>query len=423
MIEQSLPFKVKLNLNKLNKNNLFFDKLYNYEHTIDTGINVKYAENMSYIFKKKVNLIHYLPITHKNSVTKVLINTPDASCSKIFYNNFTLVRPFARNYLDHQIDDKIATLSNDFESESNFFSYNCYLDQKDYVNHLSNELVVDSYIGESRSNEVESDNSVLISGWLDLSLHNNLSSLTKTLLHVKYIKRINMFFFNDFLYFFSKLIDSKTLIKSKDNLEQNSINIFFKIKRSMHVIRILFMQYYGWTYETHRTYSKYFSLIKPYIPLDYVWFLEYNTMLFLIKIKLSNSMNYSNFLIHNNLIYNNSLLSLSKWSYINISSYTQFIICEWSYYKIIKFIDLLNKFIKNIVYFYKIRTINYYNQNTISNNYFRLKFLFFKYLECDYKILTFILLPLTDCRFYYNYVMLNWFNYWNHKIATWKYLT
>jgi hypothetical protein len=210
-------------------------------------------------------------------------------------------------------------------------------------------------------------------------------------------------------------------------LEENNINIFYKIKKSMYFIRIILMEYFGWIFKTHQRYNRYFSIVKPITPLDYIWFLEYNTLLFLIKIKLSNSIQYSVFLVKNNFIYNNVTSSFSRWSYLTINSYTQFIISEWSYFSTIKFISRLNEFIKNISYFYKIK-LNLSLNNNIKKifcikNYYRLKLMFFKYLECDYKIMTFILLPLKSSKLYYNYVMLNWFNYWNHKIANWKYLT
>jgi hypothetical protein len=40
-----------------------------------------------------------------------------------------------------------------------------------------------------------------------------------------------------------------------------------------------------------------------------------------------------------------------------------------------------------------------------SNNY-TFKYLFFKYIEIDYKILTFILLPIISYKLYYNYILL-----------------
>jgi hypothetical protein len=85
----------------------------------------------------------------------------------------------------------------------------------------------------------------LINGWVDINQNKSLNYLTKSLLHIKYIKDVNSFLFNDFLYFFNKLIDINCNLHYTDDLEENNINIFYKIKKSMYFIRIILMEYFG----------------------------------------------------------------------------------------------------------------------------------------------------------------------------------
>lgn len=377
--------------------------------------------NATSLFKKvktldDLNLKKFLPFNEKKNLKKKLF--------LLNHNIFSALTnlPFKKNFLKKiSFIESIKTFQPDSSSRI-FFNYNAHIDL--FSTFKNNLIKYNEYSKEKQNNSfinltLNNDN-ILIKGWYSLNI-NKKTFLTKSLLNIKYIRSLNDFLINDFLLFFCFYF--VTPLSTTSNLEKNHINMFFKIKRTIHLLRITFMQYFNLNFEKHKNMNIFFFFLKSFSTLNYVWFLEYNVLIFLMKIKTSNSLIFSSFLIKNNFIFSNKILFFTKFSYITTNCYIQCIISEWSFFKLLGFIHTLSNFIKKITFF-KNKILNFKDsKNKTLLNYYSLKFLFFKYLETDYKTLTFIPLPISNYKLYYNYIMLTWFNYWNHKIITWKFLS
>ena len=389
-----------------------FDK----KKIFEKPLNIIFHKTKILFFNEEFNLFKIFPKNYPNNIKK-----------KIFFLNhnvFNFDNYFTSLSQTNKNSSEISYIKNSQQnnSEKFFFNYgpfhNLYnLFKKKFFK--KNSYFLEKYDNPELNFNIN-DDFILISSWGG-SKKKNTNSICKTLLNIKYIKSLSNYIVNDFFLFFSIYSETPKILNF--DLEKNHINLFFKIKVTIHLLRITFLQYFNINFETHKKINRFFLILKSFSTLNYIWFLEYNILIFLIKIKVSNSLVYSHFLIKHNFIFSNKIVYFNKWSYLPTNSYIQCIISEWSFFKLLSFIFKLNDFVDHISFNrYKISDF-LRNKNSNCLKYYQLKFLFFKYLETDYKCLTFIPLPISNYRLYYNYILLTWFNYWNHKIITWKFMS
>lgn len=397
--------------------------------------NLMFSEIDSKLFK-----LNYLFFNKINKKKKFFINlnfNGDGFSKYVFYKNIYFNKvDFSYFLKSYYINNNAISLNND---DGVFNNLNTFFFKSSMPYLYDNFLILSQNFSTNLKNNI--DSYLLISDWGYCEfLFNKNSLLIRSLLNIKFLRSIPEYQINDLILFFNNVQYSTTDVdeNNDDNengiynendliIDDNLINIFFKIKRSIHVIRVLFLEFFSVRFKTKQKIDLYFFSFRSYSTLSYIWFLEYNILMFLIKIKLSNSIKFSNFIINNSLIFNNKINNFDRWTFITINTYTQFIICRWSFYKIFNQINIINNFIKS--WSQILNTNKILQQKNIPlvdkkyMNIYTFKFIFFKFLESDYKIFTFILLPINNSKMYYNYILLLWFNYWNHKITTWKFLS
>lgn len=251
----------------------------------------------------------------------------------------------------------------------------------------------------------------------------------KKLFHVKYFSN-----FKEFIYFELNSCYSLTSFTTYKPYNMwgdfYKINMFFRVKTSVNHIRWFTLKQLNIIFKNNYQINTFFFGMKYFSVLNYIWLIEWSFLLFLIKIKLSNSIMYSLFLIFSSIINHNGCFYLTRWSVVTI---TTPIIIIFSYLSLLQF--KLNFLRFNTLYFFfisfnrylkKIRRFYTSLYNTLPNKIYSLYYyqiVAFKYLEIDFKSLIFILLPLSNWKYFYCFIFFRWMNYWNNRIHNWKFLT
>lgn len=175
-------------------------------------------------------------------------------------------------------------------------------------------------------------------------------------------------------------------------------NFFYRIKRSMLRFRYHFLLFFGIKFCSHKTANDFFELFKHLTPLNYLWFLEHSAKLFLIKTKVTSTLTLAHYYVRNSYFFSSCKEYLGKWVYLDYNSVNQVLLNNVLLNKVKLFlknkkksmIGSKNKLKKVSKYFRKrFRVFTTDNYKTIFN---RMQVL--RFVESDYKILTFIALPL-----------------------------
>lgn len=253
------------------------------------------------------------------------------------------------------------------------------------------------------------------------------------LLGIKYFEFSSMLLWYDLLnYSFwfqehSKIYASNKLNNSFiswNNFSEFNINIFFQIKLSILWLRNQFLNFFEVIKNRPKQVNSFFFIFKILTPLQYIWLMEYNVLILLIKLKFSNSINFSVYLLKRGFIKLSNKNYLTQWDFISANKPIFIIISLYWFLKIKSNIKtFVYKYI-NLFYFMMLhKNKNLYKQKewkVYSTFYIYMFFIYF--LEMDYKSLTFILLPFTQTNIYLKYISLIWLNYWNNKIYNWKFI-
>ena len=233
-----------------------------------------------------------------------------------------------------------------------------------------------------------------------------------------------MYFLNTEYCNFSKLKKNNKII-----IEFNKINIFFKLKATITAMRAMILMQLKIYKNTEKAKNWFFLMFRSFSVLNFIWLIEYGVLLFLIKIKLSNSLYNSIILIHKNIVQLNTNYNLNRWDYLLINLPSQLILNKkvlltikiniQKFYSLYHFFKKFSKIINSTKYIQSISLQNALPKKTLS--WYYLKLFLYKYLEFDYKSLIFILLPINNWKYHYVFVYLTWLNYWNFKSLNWKY--
>ncbi len=438
LVTDSFVKKKKINKKKFNfielwnyyfkhKSKLFTDRLFQFNSFFNKNNFIKYNFHNYINFKK---LFFQKNLNINTFLSKKILNKFD---KLFFYKNRVKSSFFSTNLFNNwqlNLETKLFFFGNTIQNNYIYRS----IEDLYFINNKSKYQFIELENDKEDIFKILNEN-ILINMWSKDINYTNSHILSKNLLHIKYIQSLPEYYLNDLIIFFHDIWSYKSANSDKFNnlfnrsmfsIERSLINIFYRIKRTIHFLRIVYLEFFKIKYNTTKHINMFFFSLKHISVLNYIWFLEYNCSLFLIKIKFSNSIKYSRFLFKNNLFFNNNILYFSKWTFFKVNTYNQLIICLWTFYKILKFFKKLNMFLLYIDLFYETNDNIVKNFTQIkkkySNNY-TFKYLFFKYIEIDYKILTFILLPIISYKLYYNYILLMWFNYWNHRVVNWKFLS
>lgn len=190
----------------------------------------------------------------------------------------------------------------------NFFIYF----STDLITSYQSQLITPVILEEGEEVTEDKELPVLMDTWVETGLKTK-TTLIKNLFHVKYITCLESFLLNDCISFFHYYFLNKNTEEEKSYLlEHNTVNFVFKIKQTILMIRVLFLNYFDLYHTTHKQVNRLLVGFKNYSVLNYIWFMEYNSLILLVKLKLSNSLLYSTFLIERGLVYNNRVMVISK---------------------------------------------------------------------------------------------------------------
>lgn len=255
--------------------------------------------------------------------------------------------------------------------------------------------------------------------------------LHKALLNIKFIKNFKKFFFYNALKYKKFFLNKNKFIKKFLRIKMNYLSFFYKIYLSLKKLRRAFLFFFGLRKRKLTPVNRFYYHLKVLTSLEFVWFLEYNILFILIKLRVSWSLQFSFDLIRCGYVFSPHHPTFFKWSYLASFDRLQLVVSLYNFIKIKFFFKKFKKFIKRINYFvwlkFKKKLKKCENRAThLPNKFVRFyffKFVFFKFVECDYKILSFIFLLPNNCVYYFSYIYLSWLNYWNNRVMNWKFLT
>ena len=261
--------------------------------------------------------------------------------------------------------------------------------------------------------------------WGDV-IHNKI----KSLMHIKLTKKLKKTMYYEVLHHVNKFSDFKFRGLRK-KLESNGSNFFFRIKHSIKYFRWTVLKYLNITFFSVKQINTFFFPFRKFSAFNYLLFTENNAMMFLIKIKISSSIGLSKWLLASSYIFSSKSNNLGIFSLIIPETVVQVIFSKTIIYFFRVFffkIYTMYKFMRRAKWLINIKNKKnpFKKKLFFSNKYlfsFFYKMFFNRLLEIDYKTLTFIYLPVFNFQIILNYVSLIWCNHWNHKVATWKYLT
>jgi hypothetical protein len=183
-------------------------------------------------------------------------------------------------------------------------------------------------------------------------------------------------------------------------------------------------------YFTDKRINFFFSSMQFFSVLHYIWLIEWGFVLFLIKIKLSNSMHYSMFLLFSSIINHNNTFYIDRWDVISVSTpiYIIFSYITLLEFKLnfFRFHSLYSFFIAFNIYLKKLKKFYDSFTETLPNKIYDLYYyqmMVLKYFEVDFKSLVFIVLPLSNYKYFFSFIFYRWMNYWNNRVYNWKYIT
>jgi hypothetical protein len=214
--------------------------------------------------------------------------------------------------------------------------------------------------------------------------------------------------------------------------EENGINIFFRIRAAIKFLRFTFLKMFNKMTANIRQANTFLHPLRKFSAYQFIWFVEFNLAILLIKLKFSTSLYFSKWLIGNSFIFLSNHSIPYFYSLITPNSYLQFIISFKIFFFLKKFFQkffsLLRFFSKYVWALNKARRMQFFDnrrkkifQRFLYFGVYQLYFI--RLFEIDYITLTFIFLPPVNEIIIINYVHFVWANHWNHKVVTWKYLT
>lgn len=242
------------------------------------------------------------------------------------------------------------------------------------------------------------------------------------LLNIKYIKNLRLFLFYKSYVKFNlkyKLNTIKTRWTQKTPLAR--LHYFYKLHLFMKSFRVQILIYEYVPTIHKKKILNFFKTTKSLYPLEFLWFREYSHARILIRLKFTNSLKLSMWLVKCNWLISNTFinwfdsLKFNKFYFFLLNFYTLSLV-KYNFKKLFR----LMRFFKKLKYIHrkivKLFFKNFYLHILTLNNIW-----FNKLLEIDYKQFSWILI-FTKSFLWHTYINI-WLNYWNLRVFGWKFIT
>lgn len=255
----------------------------------------------------------------------------------------------------------------------------------------------------------------------------------KAYFHIKTIFNLNEFLLYDFYNYHSKLLLKTPAVNKLKLLHQGSkpwkkINMFYRIRYSIDIIRTHTLQFFQTSFRTDRKATIFFKGFNGLSVLSYVWFFEYSIPYFLVKLRLAESLGQGLMLTRSDVVFINHGTNLTRWSVISPGNLLQFVFTLFNIvrvkFMIIKFLNFfrrIKKFFKRTMFKPRKHRIKMPKHMNKSVHLVNSKHMHIRLMEVDYKSLSFVLLPYNSPTVYFSFLTLFWLNFWNYRLNVWKY--
>jgi hypothetical protein len=117
--------------------------------------------------------------------------------------------------------------------------------------------------------------------------HTPNTILAKSLLNIKFIKNYKKFFFYNALKYKKFFLTKRKFMRKFLHIRMNFLSFFYKVYLSLKKLRQSFLFFFGFIKRKLTPVNRFYQHIKILNSLEFVWFLEYNILFILIKLRLS----------------------------------------------------------------------------------------------------------------------------------------